>query len=133
MHASLLLLHRLVLKIFFIYLFYFDIGIKRNTFDVAKKKNFIRKLSLLNNRFVYFYVRRPRRRSGSSIVVVDDEPVKHLTPEEQDAEDALNMMMTMLDNGPHRELPVDVPESFIAINKTPPRYPPPSRVQVSIL
>ncbi|KAL0280699.1 UNVERIFIED_CONTAM: hypothetical protein PYX00_001917 [Menopon gallinae] len=70
----------------------------------------------------------PRRRSGSSIVVVDDEPLKHSTPEEQDAEDALNMMMTMLDNGPHRELPVDVPESFIAISKTPPRYPPP-RIQ----
>ncbi|KAK6634030.1 hypothetical protein RUM44_004637 [Polyplax serrata] len=65
----------------------------------------------------------PRRRSGSSIVVVDDEPLKHSTPEEQD--EALNMMMTMLDNGPHRELPVDVPDSFIAISKTPPRYPPP--------
>lgn len=64
--------------------------------------------------------------------MVDDEPVKHLTPEEQDAEDTLNMMMTtMLDNGPHRELPVDVPETFIAITKTPPRYPPP-RVQVRI-
>lgn len=27
--------------------------------------------------------------------------------------------------GPHREMAVDVPESFIARNKTPPRYPPP--------
>lgn len=61
-------------------------------------------------------------------MVVDDEPLKHSTPEEQD--EALNMMMTMLDNGPHRELPVDVPDSFIAISKTPPRYPPP-RGQVS--
>ncbi|KAK7601156.1 hypothetical protein V9T40_008597 [Parthenolecanium corni] len=30
-----------------------------------------------------------------------------------------------IDNGPHRELPVDVPDTFIARNKTPPRYPPP--------
>ena len=71
---------------------------------------------------------RPRRRSGSSLVVVDDEPLKHSPIEEQD--DAYNMMMTMLDNGPHRELPVDVPDSFIAISKTPPRYPPP-RTQVN--
>lgn len=28
-------------------------------------------------------------------------------------------------SGPHREMAVDVPESFIARNKTPPRYPPP--------
>lgn len=27
--------------------------------------------------------------------------------------------------GPHREMAVDVPDSFIARNKTPPRYPPP--------
>lgn len=37
----------------------------------------------------------------------------------------------MLDSGPHRELPVDVPDSFIARTKTPPRYPPPKpRLQV---
>ncbi|XP_026480446.1 MAGUK p55 subfamily member 5-like isoform X2 [Ctenocephalides felis] len=29
------------------------------------------------------------------------------------------------DNGPHREMAVDVPDSFVARNKTPPRYPPP--------
>lgn len=34
--------------------------------------------------------------------------------------------------GPHREMAVDVPESFIARNKTPPRYPP-RPVQVSPL
>lgn len=28
-------------------------------------------------------------------------------------------------SGPHREMAVDVPDSFIARNKTPPRYPPP--------
>jgi hypothetical protein len=71
---------------------------------------------------------RHRRRSGSSIVVVDTqdlEPVKHRTPEEQEAEDAYNMMTMTLDNGPHREMAVDVPDSFIASSKTPPRYPPP--------
>uniref|UniRef100_A0A1B6C910 MAGUK p55 subfamily member 5 n=1 Tax=Clastoptera arizonana TaxID=38151 RepID=A0A1B6C910_9HEMI len=70
---------------------------------------------------------RHRRRSGSSIVVggqEDQDPVK-VPPEETD--DAYNMMMMMAacDNGPHREMAVDVPESFIARNKTPPRYPPP--------
>lgn len=29
------------------------------------------------------------------------------------------------DLGPHRELPVDVPENFVAVAKAPPRYPPP--------
>ncbi|XP_065214129.1 protein PALS1 isoform X2 [Planococcus citri] len=37
-----------------------------------------------------------------------------------------------MDNGPHRELPVDVPDSFIARNKTPPRYPPPKPKQAQI-
>lgn len=31
--------------------------------------------------------------------------------------------------GPHREMAVDVPDSFIARNKTPPRYPPPRPAQ----
>ncbi|XP_067011595.2 protein PALS1 isoform X2 [Anabrus simplex] len=62
---------------------------------------------------------RPRRRSGSNIVVVEaggaqDKPV----PDD-------DMMMMTLDNGPHREMAVDVPDSFIARSKTPPRYPPP--------
>ncbi|KPI90974.1 hypothetical protein RR46_14478 [Papilio xuthus] len=43
-------------------------------------------------------------------------------------------MLTMLsltsDTGPHREMPVDVPENFIARSKTPPRYPPPRPPQV---
>lgn len=63
----------------------------------------------------------------------DPEPVKHRTPEEQEAEDAYNMMMMTLDNGPHREMAVDVPDTFIARSKTPPRYPPPKpqcRLQV---
>lgn len=29
------------------------------------------------------------------------------------------------DLGPHRELPVDVPENFVEMTKSPPRYPPP--------
>lgn len=29
------------------------------------------------------------------------------------------------DLGPHRELPVDVPDNFVAVAKAPPRYPPP--------
>lgn len=29
------------------------------------------------------------------------------------------------DQGPHRELPVDVPDSFVEMKKAPPRYPPP--------
>jgi len=32
--------------------------------------------------------------------------------------------MVEWDNGPHREMAVDVPESFVPRNKTPPRYPP---------
>ena len=34
--------------------------------------------------------------------------------------------MSELDRGPHREMAVDVPESFVARTKTPPRYPPPA-------
>jgi len=33
--------------------------------------------------------------------------------------------MHAMENGQHREMAVDVPESFIAQNKTQPRYPPP--------
>lgn len=38
------------------------------------------------------------------------------------------------DGQPHREMAVDVPDSFVARNKTPPRYPPPKpTLTVSIL
>ncbi|XP_037072278.1 MAGUK p55 subfamily member 5-like isoform X2 [Pollicipes pollicipes] len=37
----------------------------------------------------------------------------------------LEAVMNQLDRGPHREMAVDVPESFVARTKTPPRYPPP--------
>ncbi|XP_031626872.1 uncharacterized protein LOC116343112 isoform X4 [Contarinia nasturtii] len=83
---------------------------------------------------------RPRRRSGSSIVVlsgsdsIDDyiksDNIEHYRITDGTYRDSHNLeMLTMMpmnqDNGPHREMAVDVPDSFIARNKTPPRYPPP--------
>ncbi|XP_040161681.1 uncharacterized protein LOC120899657 isoform X1 [Anopheles arabiensis] len=71
---------------------------------------------------------RPRRRSGSSIVVLGgDDTLKPSIPIDDYQEDLemYNMLAANQDNGPHREMAVDVPESFIARNKTPPRYPPP--------
>ncbi|XP_068139737.1 uncharacterized protein sdt isoform X6 [Drosophila tropicalis] len=112
----------------------------------------------------------PRRRSGSSIVVIDGDDLKpclpddyitgqhhhlhhhqqqqlqqqlpqqqqqqHLQQQQQhyrthssDIREIDQEMLTMLsvnqDNGPHREMAVDCPDTFIARNKTPPRYPPP--------
>ncbi|XP_058117237.1 protein PALS1 [Anopheles coustani] len=70
----------------------------------------------------------PRRRSGSSIVVLGgDDTLKPSIPIDDYQEDLemYNMLAVNQDNGPHREMAVDVPESFIARNKTPPRYPPP--------
>ncbi|XP_037812182.1 uncharacterized protein LOC119603950 isoform X2 [Lucilia sericata] len=93
---------------------------------------------------------RPRRRSGSSIVVLDSEDLKpclpdvynnlpHLrqtTNEEDTQEIDQELYTTMLksinqDNGPHREMAVDCPDNFIARNKTPPRYPPPRPPQLN--
>ncbi|CAB3378822.1 Hypothetical predicted protein [Cloeon dipterum] len=51
---------------------------------------------------------------------------------------AQNIMMNMVaeyelemqqHSGPHREMAVDVPDTFIARTKTPPRYPPPKHLQ----
>ncbi|XP_050663594.1 protein PALS1 isoform X2 [Leptidea sinapis] len=70
---------------------------------------------------------RPRRRSGSSIVVVGADDEKR-PPD--DAADMLTMLSLSSDTGPHREMAVDVPDSFIARNKSPPRYPPPRPPQV---
>ncbi|XP_055695100.1 protein PALS1 isoform X2 [Lutzomyia longipalpis] len=69
---------------------------------------------------------RQRRRSGSSIVVVggEDSVKDHHHHQASDLE-MLTMLSVNQDNGPHREMAVDVPDSFIARNKTPPRYPPP--------
>ncbi|ETN59342.1 hypothetical protein AND_009059 [Anopheles darlingi] len=71
---------------------------------------------------------RPRRRSGSSIVVLGgDDTLKPSIPidDYQQELEMYNMLAAEQDNGPHREMAVDVPASFIARNKTPPRYPPP--------
>ncbi|CAG9582988.1 unnamed protein product [Danaus chrysippus] len=70
----------------------------------------------------------PRRRSGSSIVVLGAEEEK--LPPPDDETDMLTMLSLTSDTGPHREMAVDVPDSFIARNKTPPRYPPPRPPQV---
>uniref|UniRef100_A0A6P7GEZ0 Uncharacterized protein LOC114341552 n=1 Tax=Diabrotica virgifera virgifera TaxID=50390 RepID=A0A6P7GEZ0_DIAVI len=86
-------------------------------------------------RILHFYW--PRRRSGSSIVVLDgdQEPVKKHPDDLDDSLEYNNMvMMIPSDNGPHREMAVDVPDTFIARNKTPPRYPPPKpTLQVRLL
>lgn len=37
------------------------------------------------------------------------------------------------DLGPHRELPVDVPDNFESIKKVPPRYPPPKTNDVAVV
>lgn len=55
------------------------------------------------------------------------EPVKK-PPDDIDETNLNDYNMVMMlagDNGPHREMAVDVPDTFIARNKTPPRYPPP--------
>ncbi|KPJ15671.1 hypothetical protein RR48_05635 [Papilio machaon] len=71
---------------------------------------------------------RARRRSGSSIVVLGGEEEKRPPPD--DDLEMLTMLSLTSDTGPHREMPVDVPENFIARSKTPPRYPPPRPPQV---
>ncbi|CAH1637075.1 unnamed protein product [Spodoptera littoralis] len=73
---------------------------------------------------------KPRRRSGSSIVVLGAEEEKRPPPD--DDKDMLTMLSLTSDTGPHREMAVDVPDSFIARNKTPPRYPPPRPPQVRL-
>ncbi|XP_060804196.1 protein PALS1 isoform X1 [Amyelois transitella] len=71
----------------------------------------------------------PRRRSGSSIVVLGAEDEKRPPP---DDDTEMLTMLSLSDSGPHREMAVDVPDSFIARNKTPPRYPPPRPPQVRL-
>ncbi|XP_022246458.1 MAGUK p55 subfamily member 5-like isoform X2 [Limulus polyphemus] len=39
--------------------------------------------------------------------------------------------MMEIERGPHREMAVDVPDSFVAVRKTPPRYPPPKPAIIS--
>lgn len=58
----------------------------------------------------------------------DLEPVKKPPDDLDDNLDYNMVMMLAGDNGPHREMAVDVPDTFIARNKTPPRYPPPKPI-----
>lgn len=64
---------------------------------------------------------RARRPSRSSILVLGDDSLKQIS-----TGNFINHIdMHSMENGQHREMAVDVPESFIAQNKTQPRYPPP--------
>ncbi|CRK92533.1 CLUMA_CG006067, isoform A [Clunio marinus] len=64
---------------------------------------------------------RVRRPSRSSILVLGDDSLKQIS-----SGNFINHAdMHSMENGQHREMAVDVPESFIAHNKTQPRYPPP--------
>ncbi|KAJ8986074.1 hypothetical protein NQ317_003368 [Molorchus minor] len=83
-----------------------------------------------NNKLTIETENRPRRRSGSSIVVLDGDldPVKKHPDDLDNSLDYNMVMMLSGDSGPHREMAVDVPDTFIASNKTPPRYPPPKPI-----
>lgn len=69
--------------------------------------------------------------AGGSIVVLDgDVELVKRPPEDLNLDDPLAYNMVMMLAGedasrPHREMAVDVPDTFVARNKTPPRYPPP--------
>lgn len=81
---------------------------------------------------------RARKRSGSSLVVLESELQEPVKKPPDDLDDSLDMVMVVShgadDGQPHREMAVDVPDSFVARNKTPPRYPPPKpTLTVSIL
>lgn len=86
--------------------------------------NRVRATAIVENNKLAVGEKGPRRRSGSSIVVLDAEEDKR-PPADEDHNDMLTMLSLSADTGPHREMAVDVPDSFIARNKTPPRYPPP--------
>ncbi|CAO1401987.1 unnamed protein product [Diamesa serratosioi] len=68
-----------------------------------------------------------RRRSGSSILVLGDDSLKQIVSGNyMNHNNIVDMsLIPSMENGQHREMAVDVPESFIAQNKTTPRYPPP--------
>ena len=68
----------------------------------------------------YFRTRRPSR---SSILVLGDDSLKQVSSGNFISHNPAEMHS--IENGQHREMAVDVPESFIAQNKAPPRYPPP--------
>ncbi|XP_055386918.1 protein PALS1-like [Condylostylus longicornis] len=80
---------------------------------------------------------KSRRSSKSSLGMIGGDDLKPCLPDDyinshnffQRTEEIDKEMLTMLSNnqdiGPHREMAVDCPDSFIASNKGPPRYPPP--------
>lgn len=75
----------------------------------------------INTSDFFFSIFRVRRPSRSSILVLGDDSLKQIS-----SGIYLNHTdMHSMENGQHREMAVDVPESFIAQNKTQPRYPPP--------
>ncbi|XP_026816925.1 MAGUK p55 subfamily member 5 isoform X3 [Rhopalosiphum maidis] len=84
----------------------------------------------------YYWHTWSRRRSGGGLVRVGSEvgtlEKKRAVEDVTGDTDGMTVIMSTLDNGPHRERAVDVPDSFIGRNKTPPRYPPPSRTNRNI-
>ncbi|XP_048483340.1 protein PALS1 isoform X1 [Plutella xylostella] len=90
-------------------------------------ENRIRATAVIENNKLGPGEKGPRRRSGSSIVVLDADEDKRPPDDDQNM---IAMLSVTADTGPHREMAVDVPDSFIARNKTPPRYPPPRPPQV---
>ncbi|KAG5682216.1 hypothetical protein PVAND_011582 [Polypedilum vanderplanki] len=72
---------------------------------------------------------RTRRPSRSSILVLGDDSLKQVVS----SGNFTTADMYSIENGQHREMAVDVPESFIAHNKTQPRYPPPRNLNNSTL
>ncbi|CAG9135545.1 unnamed protein product [Plutella xylostella] len=84
-------------------------------------ENRIRATAVIENNKLGPGEKGPRRRSGSSIVVLDADEDKRPPDDDQNM---IAMLSVTADTGPHREMAVDVPDSFIARNKTPPRYPP---------
>ncbi|KAL7038973.1 hypothetical protein ACKWTF_009756 [Chironomus riparius] len=74
---------------------------------------------------------RTRRPSRSSILVLGDDSLKQVSSGNFLSHNPAEMHS--IENGQHREMAVDVPESFIAQNKTQPRYPPPRNLNNQIL
>ncbi len=67
----------------------------------------------------------PSRSRGSASKLASQSSSRESVIEASSSSQYANMInMVEWDNGPHREMAVDVPESFVPRNKTPPRYPP---------
>lgn len=66
-----------------------------------------------------------RRPSRQSILVLGDDSLSQVSSGNFMNHSAVEMMHSIENGQQHREMAVDVPETFIAQNKTQPRYPPP--------